>query len=227
MLPANCAPQGPQHCPVLSQTFKPALSPNDSVLCCGTSRRIPHHQKHVIIPRVQTTRACPSKQQHQQHRHKQPDACTKQSGSMQKPMTYTKHAQNMYTIVYVHQLACQTHAQNKHEACTSQACTRPQAQNMHTALVPPSPRRRGWMGLLSEHDHATRQRAGTVSRLDVRGKHLLGAASKNGGDNMDEGMSRQRHGGTLAGEPPLTVNRLKCLGSCMKRRVFSGFTSVS
>ena len=56
---------------------------------------------------------------------------------------------------------------------------------------------------------------------------LLGAASKNGGDNMDEGMSRQRHGGTLAGEPPLTVNRLKCLWFCMKRRVFIGFTSVS
>ena len=56
---------------------------------------------------------------------------------------------------------------------------------------------------------------------------MLGAASKNGGDNMDEGMSRQRHGGTLAGEPPLTVNRLKCLWFCMKRRVFIGFTSVS
>ena len=56
---------------------------------------------------------------------------------------------------------------------------------------------------------------------------MLGTASKNGGDNMDEGMSRQRHGGTLAGEPPLTVSRLKCLGSCMKRRVFIGFTSVS
>jgi len=58
-------------------------------------------------------------------------------------------------------------------------------------------------------------------------KALLGAASKNGGDNMDEGMSRQRHGGTLAWEPPLTVSRLKCLGPCMKRRVFIGFTSVS
>ena len=57
--------------------------------------------------------------------------------------------------------------------------------------------------------------------------NVLGAASKNGGDNMDEGMSRQRHGGTLAGEPPSTVSRLKCLGSCMKRRVFIRFTSVS
>ena len=38
---------------------------------------------------------------------------------------------------------------------------------------------------------------------------------------------RSHNGGTLVWEPPLTVSRLKCLGPCMKRRVFIGFTSVS
>jgi hypothetical protein len=53
---------------------------------------------------------------------------------------------------------------------------------------------------------------------------MLGVASNNVGDNMDEGVSRQRHGGTLVWEPPLTISRLKCLGHYMKRRVFIGCT---
>ena len=101
---------------------------HDAAPCCGTSRRIPPHQKHATSPRVQTTRACPSKhqvqQQHQQYRQKQPSACTEQAGSMEKLIqtciqshAYASlHTKHMHKTSIKHAEA--KHPQDKHKTCT-------------------------------------------------------------------------------------------------------------